>query len=160
MNHNGAGKEFGIGRVGTFMAIQASFTQSTSDHQGSHRQELRPHAPCRLENRPKSGIDADKKILVENEERLNRLDLAIPVLDNKIPVVESLSDRVLYQLIEAVVFALAGEGALLMVAVHQLRTRHDVHRATLCSEQAFCGPISRFMHSSNQSSPDSRAPLE
>ena len=47
-----------------------------------------------MDNYPHLGSYAAEQVLIENEERLNRQNLAIPALDSKISVVESLSDRV------------------------------------------------------------------
>jgi hypothetical protein len=64
---------------------------------------------------------AGEQILVENEERLNRTNLTISIFDGKILIVESLSDCVFDQLVEAIVFALADEGIPPTSAMHQLR---------------------------------------
>jgi hypothetical protein len=47
-----------------------------------------------MHNCPHLGSYAAEQVLIENEERLNRLNLAILALDSKIAVVEPLSDRV------------------------------------------------------------------
>ena len=59
-------------------------------------------------------MNAGEKILFEDKERLNRLDLAITVLDGKILVVKALQDRIFDELIEAMILALADESALPM----------------------------------------------
>jgi hypothetical protein len=78
--------------VRQFASIEAPLADGTSDHQGSHLQEPRPHAPGRMDNCPHLGSYAAEQVLIENEERLNRQNLAIPALDSKISVVESLLD--------------------------------------------------------------------
>jgi hypothetical protein len=99
-----------------------AFAHGTSDHQSPHLQETRPHAANRLNNCPCREIGTGEEILIDYEERLNSLNVAIPVPDSKVSVVEALSDCVFDQLIEAMVLALAGESAAPVAAVHQLCT--------------------------------------
>src|ERR1700693_5011849 len=87
-------KKLGIGCVRILGPIEVAVAHATSDHHGSHLREPRPHALGRVGHCLYPRISAAEKILFEDKERLNCLDLAIAILEGKILVVKSLPDRI------------------------------------------------------------------
>ncbi len=73
----------------TFVAVEVTLPGSASDHQCSHFQEARPHAPDRIDQRSDPRTHASDEVLIEDEKRLNRTDHAMLVLNGEIPSVVS-----------------------------------------------------------------------
>jgi CubicO group peptidase (beta-lactamase class C family) len=149
MRHDLGSKKQSIGRVRAFGSVKACFAHGTSDHHGPQPQEAWPRAPNRPDNSAHGGINAGEQVLIQNEERLNRLNVAVSILDRKVPIIESLSDRVFDKFIEAVVLASFGEGVPPMTAVRQFRTRHHRHAAVVPGASVIAGTTRWLFHRSN-----------
>jgi len=57
-------------------------------------------------------VDADKEILIDYEERLDRRNISVLILDDKVSVIKSLQDRILDDLVVTMIlsFVLKGTG--------------------------------------------------
>jgi hypothetical protein len=66
--------------------------------------------------------DADKQILIKNEERLDGANISIRVLDDKIPVIKSLQNRIFDDLIVAMILSVTLESTCPTATPHQLVT--------------------------------------
>ena len=82
------------------------------------------------------GYSVDKKsnqngeqVLIEQEERLDRANVALRILDDKIPVFEILPDRAFDKVVVPVILALTGKGFAPMLQMQQAGTRHNVNCA-------------------------------
>ena len=94
--HDVGGEKPGVGTQQQFGAVEVTLPGSASDHQCSHFQEARPHAPDRIDQRSDPRTHASDEILIEDEKRLNCTDRATLVLNGEIPVLEFLPDRILH----------------------------------------------------------------
>src|SRR3954464_4952117 len=106
-----------------------AFSGRASHHQCAHGHETRPPAPHESGERRDRTADAGQHVLIEQEKRLDRADLAASIPCDEIAIVESLLDGVFDQLVIAMVFALAREGLGPMRITLKLVTRGDVHAA-------------------------------
>ena len=79
--------------------VEVSFAGRATDHEHPHSHKARPYVANCINQIADLGGRADKHILVENKERLNRTNLAMRILDCKITILESLQDRVFNDLV-------------------------------------------------------------
>ena len=69
-------EEPGILGAREFVAVEMSFAGRAADHQRAQLREARPQAPDRGDQRSRPLAAAGEEILIEDEERLDRPDLA------------------------------------------------------------------------------------
>src|SRR5262249_54054481 len=129
MLHDRTGQGPGSGGAHRIVAIEVGFARDASNHHGLHEHESRPSAPDRISQTSEIGMNSREDILVKNEERLDRLNLALMVPDGEIPVIEFRVDGVLDNFVIATILVLRGERALPMYAIAQLMARNDSHAA-------------------------------
>src|SRR5713226_8342636 len=103
------------------------FARRATYHQRSHAHEARPQTPDEFSKHPYSGAGTLKNILVENETWLDCSHSSTAVLNDKIAIIEALLDRVLDDLVVAMVFALTLKGLLPTGAIRELGPRHELH---------------------------------
>src|SRR5262245_11202683 len=102
------------------------FARHATDHQRPHAHEARPQSAEKLSKHPDTGTGTLKKILVEKEAGLDRSHRSAVVLDDKVTIVEALLDRVLDDLIVAMVFALRPKGLFPTRTTCQLGPRDEL----------------------------------
>src|SRR5262245_45082887 len=118
----------GLGATRRFIGgIQMPFARHATDHQRPHAHEARPQSAEKLSKHPDTGTGTLKKILVEKEAGLDRSHRSAVVLDDKVTIVEALLDRVLDDLIVAMVFALRPKGLFPTRTTCQLGPRDELH---------------------------------
>src|SRR5260370_32393983 len=77
-----------------------------SKHHCLHEHESRPSEPNRINQTLETRINSSENILVENEEWLDCLNLAVMVPDGEIPVIEFRVDGVLNDFVIATILVL------------------------------------------------------
>src|SRR5262249_29897572 len=121
MSYDRAGEGLREGATRRFIGgIEVPFAGRTTDHQRPHAHEARPQSADELSKHPDTGTGTLKKILVEQETGLDRSHRSAGVLDDKVAIVEALLDRVLDDLVVAMVFALRRKGLLPTGTTRQL----------------------------------------
>jgi hypothetical protein len=102
-----AGQVFRIGGAFRLASIvELRFAGDASDHQGLHEQEAGPSTSDDVDQMPKIWTDASQNILIEDEKRLDSSNFPLSVLQHKIQIFEFGMDRVVDQIVIAVIFVL------------------------------------------------------
>jgi hypothetical protein len=102
------GKELGFGAQRQFVSVKVAFARDASDDQCADLQRARPYASDR--------VDQNSKILVEEEEWLNRDHVAVFVLYSKIFILECFQYHIFNEFVIATVLTLIGKSALATIA--------------------------------------------
>jgi hypothetical protein len=86
--------------------VEVAFACDTSNHHGLHEHESRPSEPDRKSQTLEMRTNSSEHILVQNEEWLDCLNLAVMVSDGEIPVIEFWMDGVLNYFVVPVILVL------------------------------------------------------
>jgi hypothetical protein len=100
--------------------------------------EARPQAPNEAGQPADSRRGSDQQIQIENEKRLDAADLAGPVPDREITIVELGVDRVLDDLVVTAILGLRREGIGPAPASRRLLPRDDLYAAEGKCDGALC----------------------
>src|SRR5262245_12364238 len=107
MPHDRAGQGLGSGSARRVVSVvEVCFACNASNHHGLHEHESRPSAPDRISQTAETRRNSSEDILVENEEWLNCLNLALTVPDGEIMVIEFRVDSFLNDFVIAMILVL------------------------------------------------------
>ena len=95
---------------------------NATDHQCSHAHEPREDSANELDRRSDGGANSNQKVLVEDEEGLNRTNASARVLDHEISVLELGLKRVFDELVVTEVLSFVAERPRPMLAMRELTT--------------------------------------
>jgi hypothetical protein len=109
------------------VGIDVALTGNAPHHQRSCAHEARPQSPNSLAEASNCLSRALEKILVKDEAGLYGSDGSIATPNEEITVIEALSDRILNDLVVAMIFALMKEGAFPASAMRELGTRKQLN---------------------------------
>lgn len=118
--------------------VEVSFAGRAADHEHPHSHKARPYVANCIDQIADLGGCADKHILVENKERLDRANLAMRILDRKITILESLQDRVFNDLVVSGVLSFVFKSVRPMEAVRQFVTSNCLDAAGNCEGRCEC----------------------
>ncbi|WP_349535975.1 MULTISPECIES: hypothetical protein [Bradyrhizobium] len=111
------------------------FTGEASDHQGSHFEKPGNEASDARQQRLPLRSKSFENVLVEKKKRLDGMETACPVDDREVPVLDTLTERILQYLVVAVILAQVGETGLPSGTTGDFVARHDLYAKRRCSSR-------------------------
>jgi hypothetical protein len=103
-------------------AVEVTFARGASHHERAHPHEARPDLADTIDQTSYLGTGADKEILIKDKERLDGANAPICILDDELPVIKSLQDRIFDNLVVAMILSLALKRTRPTSAMHQITT--------------------------------------
>jgi hypothetical protein len=88
-----------------------TFARDAPNHQHTHPHETRPCQADKVDKTPYLGISGKEDILIKNKERLDSANVPVCIFDGEVLVFKSFKDRVLDDLVIAMILSLAFESA-------------------------------------------------
>src|ERR1035437_3600742 len=98
--------------------VEVTFTRGAPHHEQAHPHKARPCPTDKFDETLYLGIGGNEEILIENKERLDSANVAVCILDGEISVFKSLQDRILDDLVIAMILSLAFESTCPTAAAH------------------------------------------
>jgi hypothetical protein len=107
--------------------VEVTFAGGAPHHECAHPHESRPYPTDTINQSPYFGTGANKEILVKNKKRLDGANAPICILDNEIPIIKSLQDRIFDNLVVAMVLSLIFKRTRPTSTMHQLITQNNLN---------------------------------